>query len=365
MASIKKTAYKILRGEISDVPWIPRWDLMFNSMKLNNTLPDDFKKLSYYDSSRKLNIGIASTRNKAYGEKLSNVEITEKKEVYESVTIFKTPYGELTTTYKTTAELQSHGVRGIMVDFAVKSIKDIDAACYLVENTQIYPNNEKIEKELIEVGEDGLVVAQAGYLPFHDIMRNWTGYENFYFLFNDHPEKINKLLYALNEKFIKIEKILLDCPADIITIDGHFNTALIPPYMYKEHLFHNLQAIAGKIHDKGKYLCSHTDAEMKGMLEVYAESGFDLAESYTPPPMTETSVGEALTAWNKRVTLWGGIASVMFSSQTNETEFEKHLNDLRSQIKGQKFIAGIGDNAPTDGVFERLIKVRDFFGGKN
>lgn len=364
MDSIKKNALNIINGKPSEIPWIPRWDLMYNSMKLDGTLPDSFKNISYYDATRKLDIGIASTRNKAYKENLQKVEVVENKEGFESNTIFRTPYGELTTTYKTTAELHSHGVRGILVDFAVKRKEDIDAACYIIENTQVVSLNESVSKELEEVGEDGLVVAQAGYLPFHDIMRNWVGYEKFYYLYHDYPEHIKKLLDVLNEKFLKIEKIILECPAEIITIDGHFNTALIPPYIYKEHLLDKLQELSKKLHQRGKFMCSHTDAEMKGMLDLYVESGFDIAESYTPPPMTNTSVSEAFKVWNGKVSLWGGIASVMFSSQTSDADFEKHLYDLGDNVGKEKFIAGIGDNAPTDGVFERLIKVRDFFGGK-
>lgn len=337
---------------------------MYNSMKKNGILPDRIRDMSYYDASREIGIGIASTRNKAFMEKVSNVGISTREKGLESHTKLETPFGCLNTVYRTTRELESHGVRGILTEFAIKTLKDIDAACFVVENTEIVALHDEINNEMDIVGDDGIVVARAGYLPFHDIIRNWAGYEKFYYLYNDFPGHIEKLLDVLKEKFLKIVKILLESPAEIITIDGHFNTALIPPYIYKEHLLEKLQKLSKKLHEKGKFMCSHTDAEMKGMLGLYAESGFDIAESYTPPPMTNTSVKEAFQAWEGKVTLWGGIASIMFSSQTSSTDFEKHLYDLKDKVNKEKFIAGIGDNAPTDGIFERLIKVRDFFGGK-
>lgn len=51
----------------------------------------------------------------------------------------------------------------------------------------------------------------------------------------------------------------------------------------------------------------------------------------------------------------------MLSESTSETDFGDFMAALFKEIApGNHFILGIGDNAPTDTVFERLLKIRDW-----
>ena len=356
--NIKERAYRILKEKRGHV-FIPRWDLLYGAL-LSTRGMGRLEGLPYYDASRELGFGIACTRNKAYSERIE-VEAKYESSVFETITTYQTPYGDLRTVYKTTEELQRQGVRGLTTEFLVKKAEDIDAAIYLIEHTEIVPEHQKIEQELKNVGNDGIVAAQAGYVPYHEFMRVFAGYEASYYLMEDVPLKVEALTCALEAKFEKIKRVCLESPADIITVDGHFNNMLIPPNLYREKMMSELLSFGEEIHNKGKYFCSHTDAEMKGFLDMYLETGFDIAEAYTPPPMTNASLEDAYAVWGDKITIWGGIASCLLSKQASEEEFLAHAEKTLQETSGKGFIAGIGDNAPTDAVMSRMELLRDMF----
>ena len=357
--NIKDKAYDILKGNINRV-FIPRWDLLYNALKTTDSL-GKLSGLSYYDCSRELGFGIASIRNKAYIERIAGVEQEVVVSGNDTMTKYKTPYGEISTLYRTSAELMKQGVRGLVTEFLIKEGKDIDAALYLIEKTEITDAHDLIAEEIKKTGNDGVVIAQAGYVPYHEFMRIWTGYEQSYFLAIDEEDKVKELLDALANKFDKIRRICLESPADIITVDGHFNTMLMPPYMYENYMFKELKTFGGDLHEKGKFMCSHTDAEMKGFLTMFLNTGFDIAEAYTPPPMTETSLQEAYGAWGDRVTIWGGIASCILSDGISEEDFKNYVEQTLADTENRRFIAGIGDNAPTDAIMPRMAYLAEKF----
>lgn len=360
MKSIRQKVNDILKG-IPERVFVPRWDLLYDALKKTGNL-GKLEGLSYYDASREFGFGIACTRCRSYSETYPGVACESTTEGHSARTTYSTPFGDLHTVFTTSEELLRQGVRGLTTEFLIKDEKDIDAALYMLDHAEIVSRHDEIARELDQVGEDGIVAAQAGYTPYHEFMRVWTGYENSYYLMHDAPHRVDALLDALHEKFNKICDICLETPADIVTVDGHFNTMLIPPDMYKLHMFGVLKALGQTLHSKGKFMCSHTDAEMNGFLEMFLDTGFDVAEAYTPPPMTRTSLSKAYDAWNGKVTVWGGIASSMLSRETPEDEFLKHTEEIFRQTHGKKFIAGIGDNAPTDAPFERIVYLSKYFG---
>jgi hypothetical protein len=107
-------------------------------------------------------------------------------------------------------------------------------------------------------------------------------------------------------------------------------------------------------------MVAHTDGEMKKLLPLVAESGYDVAEAFTPKPMTSYTVADARRVWGDRVTIWGGIPTVVLTPTFTDAHFESYILDLfRQAAPGLRFILGFGDNVPTNAVFARLPTIRD------
>jgi cytosine/adenosine deaminase-related metal-dependent hydrolase len=90
-------------------------------------------------------------------------------------------------------------------------------------------------------------------------------------------------------------------------------------------------------------------------MPLIPEAGFQIADAFTPPPMTSVTVRQALDAWGEKTMVFGGIPSVMLSPAVSDRDFESHLvRLLRSIRREDRFALGIGDTTPMEASFERI-----------
>ena len=76
--------------------------------------------------------------------------------------------------------------------------------------------------------------------------------------------------------------------------------------------------------------------------------------------MTSLTTTELREAWGDKVTLWGGVPSVLFEDQYTDEEFDAYILNMFKEISpGDNFIVGMGDNLPFDGKLERVARIAD------
>jgi hypothetical protein len=116
---------------------------------------------------------------------------------------------------------------------------------------------------------------------------------------------------------------------------------------------------AESLHQKGKFLATHTDGENKGLLQLYLESHIDVADSICPFPMTKLGLKEMRSAFKDKITIWGGVPSVCFlENSMSDYEFDKYLDEFLESIgDGTRFIVSIADTTPPGAKFERIKKL--------
>ncbi|GAH37920.1 unnamed protein product, partial [marine sediment metagenome] len=77
-------------------------------------------------------------------------------------------------------------------------------------------------------------------------------------------------------------------------------------------------------------------------------------ESFTPLPLTDCSLEEALDSWETNPLIWGGIPSSILEQRVPEDEFRKFIGSLLVSIEGRPIILGIADAMMTDNLVERV-----------
>ncbi len=66
---------------------------------------------------------------------------------------------------------------------------------------------------------------------------------------------------------------------------------------------------------------------------------------------------EAREAWGKRITIWGGIPSIILGPPFSERELEAYMEDLfRTISPGDAFILGVGDNVMPEAQIKRVAR---------
>ena len=75
----------------------------------------------------------------------------------------------------------------------------------------------------------------------------------------------------------------------------------------------------------------------------------------------KVTVTEVKKTFNGKITIFGGIPSVVLLGQsTSDREFEAFLKRLFGEnTPGDRSIPGVGDTAPPDANFERLLRITE------
>jgi hypothetical protein len=106
------------------------------------------------------------------------------------------------------------------------------------------------------------------------------------------------------------DQTVADCPAEVIFQGANYDSKILAPDFFKKYIVPHLKKQSEILHQKDKYLLSHTDGENSGLLELYLESNFDIADSVCPFPMTEMTLKGIKSILKDKITIWGHIFSV-------------------------------------------------------
>ena len=102
---------------------------------------------------------------------------------------------------------------------------------------------------------------------------------------------------------------------------------------------------------------AHTDGEMRRLIPLFSETLIDVAEAVTPVPQTKCTMSEFRRMGDK-VTLWGGIPSILFEPYVSNKEFDNYIKDFFKELQpGYRLIVGMGDNLTVAADIDRIGRV--------
>jgi len=377
------------RGERADrLPWAPRIDLWYNANSLRGTLPAKYRQgvtldiiaddigggyhkiiPDYLDArSPEDNIdrglGIFRMKGMPYRAELEGVEREARKEGNTTSVTYHTPIGSVSCKITYTEEMKRAGVSiSWITEHVIKKPEDYKIVGYIYKNMKVIPDYENYLNFQRQVGDKGFAAARgmAAAGPMQQIMRDFLDATQFYLEMYDHPREMRQLSEDMEPYYDKLFRVLVDSPAEVVFHGSNFDEMITYPPFFRDHIMPYLQKLADRLHDRGKLLICHCDGENRGLLDLIAESGIDIAEAICPQPMTKVTISEVKQAFKGKVTIFGGIPSVALLEECMpEEQFEKFMKNLFSEIApGDRFILGVSDTTPPDAKFERLFRITE------
>ena len=364
---------------VDKVPFGARIDLWYNYHANNGTLPGKYQGWNIIDILRDLGAGCevvlggqevsagagGNTRIITLWDENypSDVDVVVKKEDIITTTEYKTPKG--TVSSKLEYNRTEGYLSGYMIERLFKSEQDYPAIEYLIENTTLIPDYEAYSRLAEMIAEDGVVMCGLRCSPMQYIMRDMMGYETFFYELADNPSKVDHLYEVVKEQWQRQLNIVADSPAKTLMVCGNWSDDIHTP-VFRQYFIPWLSEAVEFLHSKGKLTQSHIDGEMRRLLPMVLETGIDIGEAWTPAPMTSVTTAEARKVWGDKVTIWGGLPTVIFEPNYSDEEFEAYIINLFKEIApGNNFILGMGDNFPIDGNIERVrqvVKLIDKYG---
>ena len=295
---------------------------------------------------------------RVWKKEYNNVDVVVEEDPPYTTTEFRTPLGAVTLKTMYTPEEGPWIVYEVELPYKTES--DYPIIEYLLENTVLVPDMERYYELEKEVGDDGMVMTGTDlYSPMQQVMRYWMGYMPFFYQLRDNPGKVERL-YELEKELAKKKlHILADSPVEIPMLCANWTDDIHTP-VFKKYFTPWLREAADFFHARGKVTQVHADGEMKRLIPLFLDTGIDVAEAWSPAPMTSLTTGELRKAWGDKVTIWGGVPSMLFEPQYSDEEFDAYVMKMFAEVSpGNNFIVGMGDNLPFDGKLERIARISE------
>lgn len=386
----KERILATLRGEsVDQLPFTPRVDNWFYAQQANGTLPEQYKNATLQELTDDLGLGYHSIipnfkgwRKGGYedlhvGLGIYDLEMTPWRVEFHNVGIkselrpdgqmhveYETPYGTISTTKVYTDQMIKDGITlHVIKEHALKSSDDYDALAYIFENAEVIPEYDAYTEFKDNImGERGVAVALSAMWASagHWLIKELMGFEDFYLERFDDKEAMDQLVAKLNPFCNKLFDAAINSPAEVVLSGANYDFMFTTPDMFADYVVPELDRQCKVAHKMGKFIATHTDGENQGLLDLYMNIDFDIADSICPAPMTKVSLEETRRIFDGKKTIWGGIPSIStLKASMSDEGFMQVLDYTMETIgRGDHFIASVADTLPPAAEFDRLLAIK-------
>ncbi|MFH1378094.1 MAG: uroporphyrinogen decarboxylase family protein [Planctomycetota bacterium] len=383
----KESMLAAIRGELLPmIPYAPRMDLWYNSRRRLGTLPKKYKdatleqilddndlahhiviphlkELRSESDDIDRGLGFYNISTMPYQTILENVGRKVSIEGDATIVNYETPFGTVTTKVVYDDAMKDSGASITHIArHAFQSPSDYKTLAYIFRNARVEKTYQQYTSYAENIGGRGLCVVYVNFVasPVQYIMRDLMKYETFVFEMNDHPDEFQELTDGIADYFNRLLDACLDCPGEVFFLGSNYDSSIHYPRFFRKHLLPTLKDFSKKLHDRGKFLLTHTDGENKGLLDLYIDAGIDVADSVCPKPMTSLTYREHHVAFKDRITILGGIPSIALLNEVfSDAQFDSFLDGFFDELgDGRRAILGISDTTPPGADLERILHIK-------
>ncbi len=349
----------ILKGEQPDqVPWFGDMDYWANSLVKRGLKPKDFVLSDdYIKWHRDLGVGFYLQGYFPYKQVISNCNIKDWWEGNKHYKSIETPIG----TVRECWEYVPKSFCDAPVEHFMKSEAEIPVMKYIYENTSFEPDYDQALLRKKQVGDQGVVLCYLPKSPFMHLMALEAGVMAVTLSALTAPVEFKDLLDTMKKVFDKAAQIAVDSPAEVLMIPENLSSEMVGPDLFKLYMYDYQKEWTSKIREAGKYSFIHIDGTLTGLLKHEAAVGFSVLEALTPHPVGDMK-WEDLDRFvgDSKSILWGGIPGSYFTDCVDDNEFDRHVKYLLEiMIKKPRFVLGVADQVPPDGLERRVRRVSE------
>ena len=351
----KELNLAIFQGAAKSVLWQPRLETWIDHHMEYGTMPERFRhmdNLEIYDALgcsvryADVHAGIDQFETR---EDLIRIEEKHPDHTIERV---RTPFGELRTVYRDIwkdGRLINHRIE----EFPVKTVKDLAVLTDLVNHQQFRANPAAFEKVTKVVGQRGEPTNFLSSSGFTELIKNWCGLLDTYYLLNDHPAEIEAYLDSCDRRDDRQIDAALQLPCRIFNLGDHATNEFTPPPILKKYLIPRWQRIAERLHAAGRFVHSHWDGNSRHIIPFLLETHLDGVEALTPAPMGDMTLEQIKKAVGNKMVVLDLLPAIDFL-ENHPTEklldFTRRVIDLFAP----RLILGVSDEISQVGQIEKI-----------
>ncbi len=264
-------------------------------------------------------------------------------------TVYTTPYGELDT-------LSQPGINTTWtLEHMFKTSEDYKRLLFYIKDSVVKPNYEYVEAEVNRLGEDFAIRDQIVLEPLQALISEYMGSETFCYEWMDNRDEIMILYKALVELARKVYAVVADSPLEFANYGGNVVPQIIGVENFRKYYVPHYNEAAELLHQKGKLIGCHFDADNTSIMSDIAGTALDYIEAYDPgisPP-----VKEARKAWPGKV-LWLNWPSAWHLNSYEEI-YSGTVRLIEEAAPGNGLIIGITEDVPAERWQKNFITIMD------
>jgi Uroporphyrinogen decarboxylase (URO-D) len=378
--SVRERLLAVLAGHKPDrLPFLDRLEAWHAAHQRAGTLPARFGGLSLTGVHRAVGIGqqrfivpyglrlcgveVISTFNAEPPRRMSEPVIFEFPGMWDlvpgnlpgvTVTELHTPVGKLRLSQELLPEGVANGTAPYLREHLIKESADYATAVWILSRAEFVAGYERVTAEESAIGADGFVVPLLHRIPFQQVLLEYLGEAPLFYALQDDRPAVERLLRVLDEQMQEVLDHLSDFRAPFVEFPDNLHGAMTNPRLFAEYCLKPYQRYTERLHRQGKRVGSHTDGDVRNLLQQLRETGLDVCESVSPAPLTSVEFDAIWEAWRGGPLIWGGIPSPILEARTPQAEFEAWIDRLFATVGPGPIILGIGDMVMGNCLIERV-----------
>jgi hypothetical protein len=227
---------------------------------------------------------------------------------------------------------------------------------YILEKAEYVPLYKKIYEEEALLGEHGFVVPLLYRIPFQQVLLEYLGEVPLFRALHQNTSQVRRLFDILDQQMMSIIQEISGLDVPYVEFPDNLHGPMTSPRLFKEYCLPMYQKYCDALHAQGKKVGSHTDGDMRPLLNLLPQTGLDVCESFSPSPLTRCTFEEAWTAWDKGPLIWGAIPSPILEEWVSESDFHAYMQNLFEKID-RPIILGIVDLFMSHNSIERAASI--------
>ena len=292
----KERLWAVYKGETPDRMPVKLWNLYKNQ----NPVHPAYKRMYNIALEKTDLVGEASSPFDIYGGIKTQNVYEAYTEPYGGdwtahVSIIHAPAGSLKQVYLAS----NKGHPGLTKEHYVKDESDLKKILSL--EYEPYPVSlKKYENALSDMGDDGIVMFEISHPAY--MLYELTGSENLGYLLYDAPGLVEEVTAVFAKRLYNHVKAVIEAG---IANYGPFAIAyygpelLIPPLVsfdtFDKLVFDMDKPYLDLIKNAGGYVWVHCHGRVGKLIRRFGEMGVDIMNPIEPPPMGDTTVGQAIS----------------------------------------------------------------------
>jgi hypothetical protein len=245
-------------------------------------------------------------------------------------------------------------------EYAVKTVQDLKVLRFIYEHQSVKPNYETQKKQLEMWGDIGVPSSIPPRSPMAQLLVIWAGVQNTVYAMADDIVEVEKTLEVFDASDDPIYEAIERSPATMVYFGENITSEVVTPNIFKKYYAPYYKKRVPGLHKAGKYIFVHVDGTVRGVLPLMEETGVDCAQSLTPAPVGDCTVAEMRELARPSLIIWSGVPGALFSPVYSEDVFRRCVDECIEEFRRNwRFIMGICDQLPPDGILDRVRLVTD------